>query len=128
MPRHILHDEPRFCVVLELISSDINDRAAQFQPRMRPAVAVAKYVLRTAITLIVKVLSKQQRGVPASPMGEILQMGRQIRRVALFNRTAKGSGQPLYLLALIVCEISGDLFIHHGYISRVEKSDNGLNT
>ena len=77
MPRHTLHGEPRFCVVLELISGDVNDLTAQFKPRMGVLAQIAQYVLRAAITLIVKILSKKQRGVPASPVGEVLQLGQK---------------------------------------------------
>lgn len=122
MPPHTLHDEPRFCVVLELISGDVDDLAAQFKPRMGVLARIAQYVLRAAIALIVKILSKKQRGVPASPVGEVLQLGQKTVRLTLFNRGSKGDGEPIYLVALIVCEVTGNLFIRRGHVVLASES------
>ncbi|WP_186251687.1 hypothetical protein [Burkholderia gladioli] len=115
MPRHVLNDEPRFCVVLELISSDVDDRSAQFKPRMGFVGTLAKHVIRAAITVLVKVLAKQEAGVAAAPVGELLQLGRKSTRIRVFNRTPKFSGESFYTIAFIVDETTGGVYFHRGY-------------
>jgi hypothetical protein len=118
VPKHVLHDESRLCVVLELISGDVDDRSTQFQPRVGVLASVAKYVVRSAMAVLVKILSQQKRRVAASPVGEVLQSDRKVTRLTLFNRAPKRPGEPLYLLTLIVCEVSGSVFMHHGYVEQ----------
>jgi hypothetical protein len=120
MPRHVLHDESDFLVVLEVISCDVNDLSAKFKPRMSWGGLVVKHVVRAAMALLMKVLSKEERGVLAAPYGEALQSGRKVYRINLFNRPSKKRDVPLYLLALVVCEVTGSIYSHHGYLRRVD--------
>ena len=115
MPAHILCDEPRFLVVLELISGDVNDHAVVFKPRMGVFARAAHYVLHVLMSLLVKVLAKQERCVATSPTGEVLHSYGKVRRFYLHNRGAKGEESLLYVLAIIADAHTGRLFVNHGY-------------
>ena len=123
MPSMITRDDNGTVLVLELIRRDINNKIALLKPRMAISVTIAKYIVKLAISLIFKILCKQQGCITARPIGEVLEGDIECFRITLHNCPPKDGGKLVQFGFISVCRTTGEIFItkthpiRHEYIT-----------
>ena len=116
----ITRDDNGTVLVLELIRRDINNKIALLKPRMAISVTIAKYIVKLAISLIFKILCKQQGCITARPIGEVLEGDIECFRITLHNCPPKDGGKLVQFGFISVCRTTGEIFITKGHPIRHE--------
>lgn len=107
----IHRDDDGTVLVLELIRRDVGNQAVLLKPRMSASATLAKYIVKAAMALIFKVLSKEQGRIAASPTGEVLEGDTERFRIALHNCRPETRGKLYQFVYVSLDHSTGELFV-----------------
>ena len=115
MPRNISNNNDGTVLVFELARRNIYQNSIFGQPSMGFNAALAKYILKCAATIALKILGQEQASITTTARREAVEVDWQGFRVTLHNCCPKNTGKLVKVCYIQFDLGTGNIFVTQSY-------------